>query len=213
MGRTKTTLIFSAGLLLVLGLAAHAFAQAPGFEYQVENKVEKGKGKPTLELKATGSIEGGVVEIERSDGETYTEKLDAMGRGDVKEIEFDQPTGKYSYRVEVEATGPGESDVDMSFDFDAVVAGEFKLSVNTDEVRVDEGKVPLQTNRPLDRVEMIVKDEDGKTLAERTQDVGGKKGVVVVEWPPKEDVSSVELKAYDVDGFWNGLLLEPFWVE
>lgn len=213
MRRTKTTLIFSAGLLLVFGFAAHAFAQLPGFEYQVENKVEKGEGKPTLELRATGAIEGGTVQIERSDGKTYTEKLDAMGRGDVKKIEFDQPTGTYTYEVQVEANGGGERDVEMSFDFDAVVAEAFKVGVNTDQVRVEEGKVPLQTNRPLDRVEMVIKDSDGKTLLERTQDVGGKKGVVLVEWPPKDEVSSIELKAYDVDGFWNGVLLEPFWVE
>lgn len=196
----------------VFGVGAVALAQQPGFEYKVDNKVKEGDGKPTLELKATGAIDEGTAKFERSDGETFTKKLDAMDRGDVQEIPIDQPAGEYSYRVKLTAMS-GDQEVDMNLEFKAVVAEGLELEVDADRVRVDEGKAPVRTNRPLDRIEMVIKDTDGETLTDRTQEFGGKKGTITVEWPVEEDVGSIELKAYDVDGFWSSLTLEPFWVE
>ena len=80
-------------------------------------------------------------------------------------------------------------------------------------MRLGEGEIPLRTNRPLDRVDIEVFDAQNRRVYANTQSVGGKSGTITVEFEPHDDVAGIKLKAHDVDGFWQSLMLEPFWVE
>lgn len=212
MQRLTKTLLPLAALVCVIALAATAFASA-GFQYRVNNKVQEGDGYPTLTLQATGTIESGTVTFERSDGKSFTRSLGSMTSGQTKKIAIKQPTGTYKYTAKIEAKGSAGETVETAIDFEATLVEPLKLSVDPNKARIGEGKVPVSANRPMDRVEIEIFDDQGNKVHEGTQKLGGKKGKFWVKWPAKDNVAGIRMKAYDVDGFWRSVLLEPFWVE
>jgi hypothetical protein len=209
--KTLARLAAAAAALLLTLAAALAFA-GPGFQYQVNSKVQADEGHPTFTLSATGSIDGGTVTFERSDGKTYKKSIDPMTSGQTQTFVLKQPEGKFSYDVKIEAKGAGQT-VSSDVEFTAVRVPKLELDVDTDQVRIGEGKVPLESNRPLDRVEYEIYDEDGNKVRSGTRDMGKRYGTVMFEYEPVENVGAISLVAYDVDGFWRGIKLEPFWVK
>jgi outer membrane protein OmpA-like peptidoglycan-associated protein len=212
MKRSKHIMVATVILLCSLAVASTAFARA-GFEWKVDRKVQAGDGYPSLSLQATGDIESGTVTFKRSDGESFSKNLGSMSSGETKKIDIKQPAGTYKYDVSIEATGPGDEGVSTDFELEATLVESLELSVDPKKVRIGQGEVPVSTNRPMDRVEVEILDSNGQKLYGGTQNLGGKKGSFTVKWPATEDVGGIRLKAYDVDGFWRGVLLEPFWVK
>lgn len=212
MPRIKTAVLAAITLLCTLGLAVPAFAEA-GFQYKVDKKVQSDEGYPTLTLRATGNIAKGKVTFKRSDGKSFTRRLGEMHAGETKKLAIKQPAGTYSYEVNINATGTAGETVETNISFDATLVAPLKLEVDPRKARIGQGEVPVSANRPMDRVEIEIFDSHGKKLHSGTQSLGGKKGTFMVHWPAKEDVGGIRLKAYDVDGFWRSILLEPFWVE
>lgn len=211
--KRRNTLAAMVSLLVLMLLMQMAWAGPAGIRYKVKNKVRKGQGYPKLILQATGSIAGGTVELNRSDGETKTHDIGTLSSGATKTIALKQPTGTFRYEVRIDAKGKDGSTIESAFDFEATLAEKLEIAVKKDAAAVADGKLQMRSNRPIDRVEVTVKDEDGTTKYDGTVEVGGKEGVFEVEWPKVENVASVHLKAHDVDGFWRGVLLEPFWVK
>lgn len=212
MQRSKHLLLATVTFVCAMAFATSAFAQA-GFQYQVNNKVQVGDGYPTLILRASGNIASGKVTFKRSDGKSFSKSLGAISSGQTKKIPIKQPTGTYKYSVTIEATGKAGETVESNFDVTATLVEPLELSVDPDKARIGEGKIPMRSNRPMDRIEMEIFDSNGQKLYQGTQKLGGKKGRFTVNWPPKDDVAGVRIKAFDVDGFWRSILLEPFWVE
>jgi outer membrane protein OmpA-like peptidoglycan-associated protein len=212
MKRSKHILLVTVILVFSVALASSAFARA-GFQWKVNSKVETTEGYPSLTLQATGDINSGTVTFKRSDGKSFTEKLGSMSSGENKKIDIKQPVGTYKYDVTIEATGPGDETVSTNLEIETTLVEPLELQVDPKKVRVGQGEVPMSTNRAMDRIELEVFDSNGQKLYEGTQSLDGKKGSFVVKWPAKEDVGGIRIKAYDVDGFWRGVLLEPFWVE
>ncbi len=212
MLRVKTTFVALAVLLCSLGVAAPAFAQA-GFQYKVNKKVQSDQGYPTLVLRATGAIADGTVTFKRSDGKSFNRRLGSMHSGQTKKIAIKQPAGTFSYKVHIKAKGKEGESVETDISFDATRVAPLELQVDPRKARIGQGTVPVSANRPMDHVDIQIFDSHGTKIHEGTQNLGGKKGTFIVRWPAKEDVAGIRLKAYDVDGFWRSILLEPFWVE
>ena len=210
--RLQKTILSTLVVLCTLGFAAWALAGA-GFQYKVNNRVQSDQGYPTLTLQAAGEIKKGKVHFERSDGKKFTRTLGSMGSGQTKKIAIKQPSGTFAYDVRIEATGLDGETVEMKIDFEATLAEPIKLSVDPDEARIGKGEVPVHSNRPIDKVEIEVFDSKGKKLYAGVQEIGGKSGDFKVKWPTKQDVGGIRVKAWDVDGFWQSILLEPFWVK
>lgn len=198
--------------VLAATIPTEASAQA-GFSYRVESGVQKGKSKPTVILRATGDIAEATIELEREDGEMITRDIGSMAGGDTKRIPIDQPEGTYAYDVQIRGKGVDGADIDTSFQTRMKVLGTLEVRVNKNRAQVANGEVTMEGNRPIEKVHVTVKDDSGKTLHEGMQSVGGKTGPFKVKWPKTDRVSSVQLKAYDVHGFWRGMKLEPFWVK
>lgn len=189
-----------------------ASAQA-GFSYKVESGVQKGESKPAVILRATGDIAEATIELEREDGKTITKEIGSMSADETTRIPIDQPTGTYAYDITIRGKGADGAEIDTSFQARMKVLGELEVRVQKDRAQVASGQVTMEGNRPIEKVHVTVRNDTGKTVHEEMVRVGGKTGRFTVEWPEVEDVASVELKAYDVHGFWRGMKLEPFWVE
>ena len=200
----------AAAALTLLLFGAIALA-SPGFQYKLDKKVQAEKGHPSMTLKATGSIEEGTITFERSDGKSFTKSIGSMTAGQTQSFTLEQPEGTFHYDVEIEATGGGQT-MTKNVEFDATRAPGIELSVNPDEARIGKGKIPIRSNRPIDRFEYEVYDSNGVRVDSGTQHIGGKRGTLLLRFEPNEDVAGISVVAHDVDGFWRSIELEPFWV-
>lgn len=192
-----------------------AWAGTAGFEYKVQNVVQKGNKMPQLVLKATGDIQQGTVQFERDDGDASSVELGNLEEGQTKQIPIDQSSGTHDYEVTIEAEGAGGEQgesVETTFETTVTVAEPLELSVDEERARIAEGQLDVRSNRPLERVELTITDSDGETLQAGTQSVGGSR-TFQVTWPDDAEIGSIELKAYGPHGFWRGLQLQPFWVK
>ncbi len=212
MNRLKKAVVSALAALCILAVAASATAE-PGFQYKVNSKVQASDGHPKLTLQATGTIKTGTAHFRRSDGKKFARKIGAMKAGETKEFALKQPAGTFSYKVNIIASDGSGEDVEMNLEFETTYVEELQLSVDPQKARIDKGEVPVTANRPIERVEIGIFDSNGNKMHEATQSMGGKKGTFMVEWPAKSDVGGIRLKVHDVDGFWQSVLLEPFWVE
>ncbi len=209
----RTALVVISVVALGVGFAVKAYSATPSLQYKVKNKVQAGE-TPELIVRATGGdVASGTVRLKRDDGTVQTESLGSISAGSTERIAIDQSSGTHTYDIEIEAKGAEGSTIETSMSVEVTVAGKLDVSVLSEAARVAEGKLRLQANRPVDKVDVTVKTADGATAFEDAIDVGGEKGTFEIEWPAEKDVAAIDLKVYDVQGFWQSLRLEPFWVK
>lgn len=210
----KRWLLLTFALLVLLPSTVSAQADAALFDYQVKSKVQTDQGAPVLILRAREFIANGQVTMERSDGKKHVQQLGKMKPGAEKRIGFRQGKGAFKWKVTVEGTSQFDQTMKQVFETETAWVDPIKLSVDPQNVNVGEGKLVLQTNVPLDKVDIEVFDKDGNKFVQDTQTIGGKTGAVEVSWSPAQaEVGAIRLKATDVAGFWSAVVLEPFWVE
>jgi outer membrane protein OmpA-like peptidoglycan-associated protein len=207
---TKTAI----ALLVFLMFPPIAAAQSAVFDFNMNAKTQTDQGFPVLTLRARELIETGKVTLKRSDGKVTTERIGKMRPGNTMRVVFEQPKGTFKYQITVEAKTQLDQTMTSTFETEATYVDPIQLAVDRNNVRVADGKLILKSNRPLKEVEIEVFDNDGNKFASRTQSIGGRSGNVEISWPAKKtEVGAIRLKATDVDEFWAGVILEPFWVE
>ncbi|MFB6264289.1 MAG: OmpA family protein [Bradymonadaceae bacterium] len=200
-------------VVLAVCVAASATAVAgTSLKYRVENRTQKGKSRPKLILRPDGALESGTVRFERSDGKTRTVQFGAVGAGEREVVPIEQPTGTYSWTIEVEATTADGGTVESTIETDVTWVERLELSVVEEHVDLADGELSIRSNRPVARVETEIQSADGELLHRRERKLDGRREFEV-SWPVEQDVGAIRLKAYDRHGFWRGLLLEPFWVK
>jgi outer membrane protein OmpA-like peptidoglycan-associated protein len=214
MTRRHIALSLATLACLVL-LPAVAFAQSAVFDFSMKAKTQTDQGYPSLTLRARELIESGKVTMKRSDGKTFTDKIGRMRPGNQMKVVFQQPKNStFKWQITVEAKTELDQTMTSTLEAEASYVDPIELAVDRNNVKVADGKLILNTNRPLKQVAIEVFDNNGNKFAERTQQIGGRSGNVEISWPAKKtEVGAIRLKATDVDDFWAGVILEPFWVE
>lgn len=212
MSRRTMAGVLGAAVLCALTLFAVS-ASAAGFEYVIKNqKSQIGSDGPALVLQAADIIKGGTVTIKSSSAPNQRAKLEEMRPGAQQVIPLKAPRGEHTYEVTIEARGlDGVATIPLQFK--VLRVKPVQIQVEREGVDTGRGVIPFKVNRPLDRVEMEFADPDGKKIGARSQSYGGKSGALEATWEGGVELGSIRLKAYDVDGFWTSVLLEPWWIE
>lgn len=206
--------LLALALFLLAAPNVAAQANAALFDYQVNAKVQTDQGAPVLVLRAREFIKSGEVTMERSDGKKHTVQLGKMKPSQEKRIAFRQPKGSFKWKITVTGESQFNQTMNQQFETETAWVDPIALRVNPEQVQVGEGKLILNSNVPLDKVDIEVFDNDGAKFVETTQSIGGKNGDILVTWSPaKAEVGAIRLRATDVAGFWSAVLLEPFWVD
>lgn len=216
MSNTPRARALTLGLLTATCLllwSTSAFAGA-GFRYVIKNQQSQSeKQPPTLVLEATDFIEGGSVKLESSTGGDKTIKLGKMKPGKQKSIKLKVPLGKHTYKATIEAKGLGGEEVTIPFEFDVVRVKELVIKIDRDKVDTGKGVIPLSTNQPVDKIEAEFFDQSGSSMGVKTYEMDGKSGAMEVTWEAGTELGGIELRVYDLAGFWSSVLLEPWWIE
>ena len=184
------------------------------FSYKLNAKGQTDGPKPSMVLRSSAAITGGSVTLERRGKTTKRIQLGRMSAGDEKTISLDPPKGTHRYEVTIEAKTKNGQTSSMRFETEVSWVDPIRLRVDPDRIEVGTGQLVLSSNRPLDRVEIEVFGGSERPIVRETQQIGGSGGDLRIKWsPPGKEVSAIRLTAHDVDGFWNAVLLEPFWVD
>lgn len=209
----RILLQLSGASLLMLALSA-SVASAQDFEYRVNNRVQVGQGQPSITLRSPAALTGAEITFKRSDGHTSTRRLGNLARGEVKEIAISQPPGTFDYTVLLRATDIDGELVEFELTFDVAYTEPLKVDVDTDQVELGQGRLPIRVNRPVEKVEIAFFDANNRPLGTHTSQHQGARGDIELRFQvPPGDLAALRVAVHDTDGFWESFILEPFWVE
>ncbi|RAL20696.1 hypothetical protein DL240_15370 [Lujinxingia litoralis] len=213
--RSLPSLLTRAGLTtLIAALLCAAPAAAQDFEYRVNNRVQVGQGHPSLTLRAPATLTDVVVTFQRSDGHTRTQRLGRLERGEVKELRIEQPPGTFDYTLTLKGTDTLGEPVEFQLTFDVAFTEPLRVNVDTEQIELGQGRLPIQVNRPVDKVEIELFDQNNRSLGTQTSRLNGQRGNLSLTFqPPSAQLAGVRVTVHDTDGFWESFILEPFWVE
>jgi hypothetical protein len=198
----------------LIALALPVSAWADGFQYMVKNQKSQTDGAgPVLVLQAEDIFKSGKVTITEGGKKFAQVNFGKMNPGATKEIPLKVAEGSHSFSVKIEAVALTGDKIEVPLEFTVVRAKAITLGIDRDNVDIDRGELAFTVNRPLDRVEVSIYDKAGGVIANHTQSFEGKSGDLKLQWPAMAGLGALEMKAYDVDGFWTGVMLEPFFIE
>lgn len=201
-----------AAALIALTLPVSAWAD--GFQYMVKNQRSQTDGPgPVLVLQAEDIFKGGKVVISQGGKTITTSKFGKMNPGATKEIPLKVGEGSHTFQVQIDAVNVADAKIEVPLEFTVVRATPITIGIDRDNVDVNKGELAFKVNRPLDRIEMSIYDKGGSVVDSQTQSFEGKSGDLILKWPARAELGALEIKAYDVDGFWTGVMLEPFFIE
>jgi len=205
--------ISPAALLIVLLSASSVSAQ--DFEFRVNNRVQVGQGQPSLTLRSPAALTEVEITFKRADGHTRTLRLGSWERGEVAEIPIEQPPGVFEYEVVLRALDIDEEPVEFELSFDVAYTEPLRIDVDTDEVELGQGRLPIRVNRPVEKVEVELFDANNRQLGTtHTSQHRGAHGDIELRFQvPQGDLAAVRVTVHDTEGFWESFILEPFWVE
>ncbi len=208
--RSYTHVAGIACFFALMSIGSSVYAQ--GFEYLVENqKSTTDSDGPVLVLKVTDLVKGGKLTI--SGGYSKSMKLQRMNPGKVLRIPLKVKKGEHTIDVKVESTTLNDEKVAIAFQFNVARVEPMKLMIDRDKVDTTKGVIPFRVNVPLDRAEVEFFDTDGNKIGTEIEQFGGKSGNLVIDWSAGEEIGGISIVAYDTQGFWSSVLLEPWWIE
>lgn len=192
------------------------WAQRGAFQFQVRNKVQAGRQKPALILKASGTMKDVRIQLTRSDGKHLGFSAGLIKAGQTKVFEFKQKNGRFSYHGKLTARGMV---VPFMLSFDCLVVEPLKLDVTKAGVDLDAGRISFRTNRAVAVAKLKIFNKNKQVIyrqdlsPKRTSGKGQGLGFMVTFPRPSQPVGIARLVVLDKDGFYAGVRMEPFFVQ
>jgi len=198
---------------LALLLSAQAWAGPDAVKVELNQRGTLGKDFPSVAIQIREPIAGFWLQLERDDGK----KVDVKGGGEpgvTRTIDLPQAEGKAKWKGELRVNFPRRGEVGtLPLAFETELWGPLKLTVKPADVDNAARKVTFTANHPLEKVHLRVLMDTGWEAADRDiplkQEPPGTPQTL--QWPEaKGKVATVELRAYDVGGYFTELALSPW---
>jgi outer membrane protein OmpA-like peptidoglycan-associated protein len=172
-----------------------------------------GNEMPAIVIEPVADLKSLSITLKRNDGKKQSLTAANVAAGSKKILKVQQENGRFNYDGHFEAKWvDGESSsFDMRFTMTRV--GKLELSIKADDVDLDARTMTFTINNPAQRAELHVIGKNKKALLKVNKDFGGAKAGsdLTLTWnDPGGDVAYMDLKVYDVAGFWKGVRLTPF---
>ncbi|HOU54113.1 MAG TPA: OmpA family protein [Myxococcota bacterium] len=198
---------------LVIGSTQEARAQEdPAIEISGQTRVLAGQGRPTVVLTALRPLQDVTVRVTLADGTGKAMRLGNLGMGASREVPLPATPGHWTARLEVRSRALKEPEV---FEIPVVVARPLQIALSKDTVDLEEGRIVFTPSEAIARVSITVRGEEGKVLHQAEEDRPSEPGVpVTVTFPAGlPAITSISLRVHDPDGFYNGVEIQPFFIE
>lgn len=183
------------------------------FDLDLKTKVLVGKDKPKVVMVARESAKNVVVSLSRSDGnQNHVYKIGNMKSGERKEFVIEQGVGRFEWRLEISYQGSEEPEV---FVFEVVVAKPIEIKISKETVDLVQGNITFSASEAISKVNIKILGEEGRLILDMEKDIDANPGELVnISFkPPNETITLVQLRVFDIYGFYNGVDITPFFVE
>jgi outer membrane protein OmpA-like peptidoglycan-associated protein len=194
-------------LILLATVLAPAARAADALQVQFTTRVAAGE-RPKLVLVATQAV--GPIDVALTDeaGKTVSTRVPRLPAGSKHEVPLSGEPGRHRYQGQLTVEG-GEP---RPVTFETVVAP--RLEVSIDRARVDLGarRLEARLSRPADKVEIDVAGLGGEA-AHSEQSLRGQPAGATLELRLPElkgEVARIDLRFFDVDGFYTSVALHPW---
>jgi outer membrane protein OmpA-like peptidoglycan-associated protein len=210
--KTKLSRWVAAALWLV---APAAYADA--VDVSLNGRALMGQGLPTLNLHINEPIAGFEVKLTRSDGQPLNVRGGGT-KGDTRQIELQQPEGKFGYKGELRVNFPDGSKSSMPLEFDAELFGPLRITVDRKDVDLNARRLAYRANRDIAKTKLKVQLDTGVMLVD-TEIVHGKVPAgqpVEITWPevPKNGrILKMAIQAQDESTFFTGVDVYPWQID
>jgi outer membrane protein OmpA-like peptidoglycan-associated protein len=213
MARVLSALLSLSCLVCMLLVSTVASADASSRLGLTLQSTVSGNEMPALVIEPAEQVKSLTVKLKRNDKRVQSLTAVNVGAGQKKELKINQEHGRFTYDGHFEVKwGDGESSsFDMRFTMTRV--SKLALTVKPEDVDLDARKMTVHINNPAQKAELFIYGKDKKVLLKKTVDFNGAKAGsdLDVRWnDPKGDILYMDLKVYDVAGFWKGVRLTPF---
>ena len=197
--------------LCVLFFAVPAQAQLPiGWGWSMDTE------QLTFAIEAFDVIEGVELEIQRrSDREHFEYSRAGMDSGEVWNVEMPVPTRTTEFSLTIRATFAGVAG-EISDVFEIAVMEPMDFEVDVDSFDADNRRFTMTMTQPAGHAEIVVRDDNGNLLTERTVTFGGEPPGTDLEvtWSqPPGNILTVDVRAFSHEGAWSSRQYIPWKVE
>ncbi|MCA9624866.1 MAG: OmpA family protein [Myxococcales bacterium] len=178
--------------------------------------VVSGKQMPAIVLEPQEDVRSVVVGLKRGDGRVSKVQAVGVKAGTKKELSVQQEAGAFDYVAEFKVTwGDGGSST-FKMKFSLTRTEKLALTLSPENVDLDKRTMIFSINNPAQKAELIIMGKDGKELRKVTKALNNAKpGTdLSLTYPdPQGEILYMDLKVYDVAGFWTGVRLTPLFAE
>ena len=210
MARILATALAFCLLLLASG-SARADAQSRlGLSLM---SVVSGNEEPGLVIQPEEGVVKLVVKLKRDDGRTSTVSAAGVAAGTEKKLVIKQEPGQFSYEANFEVKWEASEPSTFSMRFTMTRVKKLELQLAAEDVDLDARHMSFKINNPAKKAELIIVGQDGKQLKtfDKTYAGAAPRTTLEIDWDdPGADILYMDLKVYDVAGFWKGVRLTPF---
>lgn len=201
---------FSAVAMALLAWSTAAWADA--VDVSLNPKAELGKGFPTVHVRILEPIAGFELKLKRSDGQPFG--VQGGGKpGITRHIELPQPEGAFRYEGELTVHLPDASTASMPLKFDTELWGPVRLEVHEGDLDLKARRLVFRLSRRAGKAGLTVMSQSGLPIYDGEIPFKGEAPgtPLTVTWPESaEPVMKIELKGYDLAGFYRGIELYPW---
>ena len=198
-------------LLLLLALSTLTLhsgtARAEGAWMSIEQDVLEPGQKVTLVFVPDDDLWRLELTVTRSDGRTQDFTADQTAAGTRLTFQWKQEPGEFDYDAVAQLIYPSGSRTSVDDSYHVVVAGPLEATIPADGVDLEARTFQLQSNRPIESVQIEILDEDLATVVKETVhvpvDQQGK--ACSIPWSPTESdapIFRIWVRAYDKWNFW-----------
>ncbi len=179
------------------------------FEVTVVERALGGADMPGMIFTAVNDMSGLKLKVVRNDGHTMKFSRDVLKAGETWRVLWRQNPGLAIYSVEFSADGLRAP---LVMDFNATVATSFDISVVTDDIDLDAGRIAFSTTGYVDRVVFELFTPQGDEILTREVNLvmlqGHQRGIDYD--PPAGEIGLVRITAFDTYGFKKELSFTPY---
>lgn len=204
--------------VLTLGALVPAARAAGPSDLGLEFKTAvAGNDSPALVINNKRDVRDLQVVLTDANGKRQTLSAKNLGAGSKKSLTFKHGPGTLAYKATLQVKwGDGETS-SFDVDFSATRVGKLAMDIKFDDVDIDGRTVRARVNNPAASIELTVIGESGAELWSGRESfdppVPAGDNLSLTWDEPREKVLFLQLKIWDIAGYWVGMKITPFSIE
>ncbi len=201
-------------VFIVLGGSAFADTADLGLEYRT---TVQGTTSPAIVVNNRRDVRSIELVLTDANGKRQTVRAKNLGAGSTQAINFKHGLGTLAYKAEASVVwGDGTKEA-FTLELSATRVGKLAMDISSEDVDLDARTLKARVNNPAASIELAIYNEGGEEIwsGRETFEPPAAAGTnLTLSWDaPKDKILYMQLKIFDIAGYWVGMRITPFSIE